>query len=138
MATFYLEPSELTARFGADEVAKWAEFGADLTLVAADACGEAQAYLSARYSAAQLQDMPYEVKGAVADLVRYRVYGDSASQLVISRAEQARQFLRDLGAGKAAITLADNPATPEDETASETASFTASPRLFSRTELAGW
>lgn len=139
MANFYIPLESLSARFGALEVAKWSELGGDITLIIADACGEALAYLSSRYSLEQLgEQVPYEIQGAVSDLVRYRVYGDSASEELSKRAEQARQLLRDIGAGRAAVTLFDNPATPEDETATEAAVFTSNPRVFSRSEFSGW
>lgn len=139
MATYItITPADLANRFGPDEVAKWTEFGADVAQVIDDAAGEAQGYLAARYDLTKLTSTPPEVIGALADLVRYRVYGDMASERVAKRAEEAKAYLRDLGAGRAALVIQDDPTTPENESGQETASYTAGARLFSRSGFAGW
>ncbi|MCR9089869.1 MAG: DUF1320 domain-containing protein [Proteobacteria bacterium] len=82
--------------------------------VAQDADGEIHSYLATRY-AVPVDPAPSRLVAVALDIARYRLYDDAAPDTVQKRYEAAIKWLRDLAAGKAALTADDGSAIPEAE-----------------------
>lgn len=119
-----------------DELAGWAE--SDVAAVTAatariqtcidDAESAIDGYLSSRY-ATPLPVAPLIVKRLTADVTRYYLHGDSASDPVIKSYEQAMGLCRDIAQGKVSFG-ADVISSPK--TTGGAVEVVSSPRLWSR------
>lgn len=97
---------------------------------AKDADGEINSYLSTRYSV-PVSPAPKRLIAVALDIARYRLYDDAAPEQVNDRYDRAVAWLRDIAAGRAALTDdAGTPIAPADEpTAGPVAPYTAGRRL---------
>lgn len=103
----YCTQQDLVERFGEDElvaVAPAAEGdGLDAARIARaceDAAGEIDGYLEGAGYAVPLANPPRVVTGFAADIARYRLHDDHASEAVARRYEEAVRFLRSVAAGQ--------------------------------------
>ncbi|QPC30985.1 DUF1320 family protein [Caldimonas thermodepolymerans] len=80
------------------------------------------------------------VQAAAADLARYRLFRDAASELMRDRAEDAIKFLSGVAARKLALPMpADDPTTPEDESGlAYVAECGSAQRRMQRDQLKSW
>lgn len=107
----YLTPAELIARFDQSEHdavladLSVAEQTAKVAAAIEDAEGVVNSYLSRRYS------LPVAttalLKRLVADIARFHLYEDIASQEVRERYDDQLSFLKDIAAGRADLAGAD-------------------------------
>ena len=118
----YASRDDLAARFGEDElvaITTGRTTGlADeerLTLALRDASAEIDAYLAARYPV-PLPNRPALLVGIAADIARYRLYDEDASETVRQKFEDALALLKAIAAGTVWIGTAP-PAAPPPLTA---------------------
>ncbi len=135
----YIDKAYLYARFGAELVRQLADRDGsgnaddetiDQAIAAADA--RIDSYLRIVYDV-PLADPPAEVKDASADLAFARLWTGERPEHVTRAHDAAVAFLRDLAAGRAAISSTEIRA---DSQAAGVASHTADDRLFTRDTLA--
>lgn len=110
----YLTAADLAAFFSADEVAQLADSGTNAAALIASTNAEVHAYLSALVGTRELATMPQAVKVKAADIARFYLYKDAASDLIIKRWEAASAWLRDVAKGVIPLTL-DFVPLPEGE-----------------------
>ena len=118
----YASRDDLAARFGEDELIALTTGRATgladeerLTLALRDASAEIDAYLAARYPV-PLPGRPALLVGIAADLARYRLYDEAASETVRQKFEDARALLTAIARGEVWIGTAP-PAPPPPLTA---------------------
>ena len=115
----YITQAQLVDRFGVDELIRLTDrdgsAGAVVTAVLdaaiADAGSEADAYVGARYLL-PLSPVPDVLVRVVADLVRYRLYDEAATEQVRKRYEDAVRFLSALAKGAISIGVLPSGAAP--------------------------
>lgn len=140
MAT-YITLQDLIATFGQAEVDAWASITSqDISALIGAACSEADTYLAAAYRL-PLPAAPVALVGPLCDIVRYKVYAgtNKVSENIVTRATEARAFLKDLSAGRAKLVLpvVDDPSTQANE--AESAAVVILPAgEFSRSKTMGW
>lgn len=141
MPTTYITRARLEALFSADEIARLAtDTGANVESVIAAANAETDAYVSAAVALPPSTAAIALLEAPVADIVRYRLYRDAASDHTRQRFEDAIAFLRAIAAGKVALPIeqpVDDPDTPEDESQAGQPAFGAAPRLTRWHDLGG-
>lgn len=97
----------------------------------ADASSEMDSYLTSRYRL-PLATVPDVLGVTCADIARYLLWKDQASEEVRKRYEDARAWLKDLAKGFASLNLGVSQPPPSP------ASFTANNRVFTRDSLRGY
>lgn len=105
----YATQADLVTRFGTDELIQLTDRvngnAIDAAVVSA-ALGDADAliegYLASRY-ALPITPVPPMLKRMAADLARYMLHGNAATELVRKAYEDALKLLRDLADGRAAL-----------------------------------
>lgn len=114
----YATRDDLAARFGEDELVALttgrAAGTADeerLHLALRDASAEIDAYLAARYPV-PLNTRPALLTGIAADLARYRLYDEAASETVRQKYEDAQALLKAIARGEVWIGTAPPVAPP--------------------------
>lgn len=116
----YTSKQEMIDRFGADELIQLTDRASPstgaisdtvLNQALADADSEADGYLGARYTL-PLATVPVALKRIAADIARYRLYDNAATEEVRKRYEDAIKFLRAVSSGEA--TLGIDPVRIED------------------------
>lgn len=81
---------------------------------------------------------PAKIVGVTADLARYELWAQRASQEVKDRRDQAVEFLKDLVAGRAVLNVeATTPADPVRSPIGRVG-YRAAPRVFTGCSLAGY
>lgn len=130
---------DLVDRFGAAEMAQLTdrEHGTTLDNAVAqraidDASSEMDSYLASRYRLPLPVDPPV-LKVVCADIARYRLYEDKATEEVTKRADDARAWLKDVAKGYAHLDLG-----PTEAPAAQPGSFQANDRVFTRESLRGF
>lgn len=133
MPTPYITRPRLDALFSADEIARIAaDTGADVEAVIAAANAETDAYVASAVALPPSAAAIALLEAPVADIVRYRLYRDAASEHTRARFEDAISFLRAIAAGKVTLPVepaVDDPDTEEDESQAGQPAFGAAPRL---------
>lgn len=132
----YATKQNLIDRFGAEELIQLTDRATPpagvindtvLNQALADADAEADGYLGARYTL-PLASVPLALKRIAADIARYRLYDNRATDEVRQRYEDAVKFLRDVSRKEA--TLGIDP--PRIENAPQSS---AAARLFTHDTL---
>lgn len=130
----YVSEADLLAMFGPEITTLSKSVGIVPLLDALNA--EVRTYLAAAGAPAHVT--PLAVKQAAADIARFRLYKDSASETVLERWKAATKYLQAIATGAVLLPHDDNPDTPEDESAAENAYFEAPKRLMSSDEYGFW
>lgn len=126
----YVSEADLVAMFGPEITTLSKSAGLVPMLDALNA--EVRTYLAA--AGASLTVAPLAVKQAAADIARFRLYKDSAPEIVTERWKAGTKYLQAIAAGAVLLPAEDNPDTPEDESAVENAYFEAPKRWTSSNE----
>jgi phage gp36-like protein len=112
----YATLSDLETRYGSDPIWQLADRDDDGTLDAgvvesalADATHEINGYLAVRNSL-PLATVPEMLVRLCADIARYRLWGDRATENIRQGYEDARDALRQLASGAAKLLIAEEPA----------------------------
>lgn len=106
----------------------------------ADARELVDSYLAAipgRTFAVPLEAPPARIVGVTADLTRYELWARRASQEVKDRRDQALEYLKDLVAGRAVLSIAPAPAEPTPSPA-QRVGFSTNGRVFTDRTLCGF
>jgi len=105
---------ELIAQTDIDPVSTGAIVVARVTRAITAAEGEVEGYIAARYQV-PLAIVPANVKQAVCDIARYRLYRDNAPELVLENYKSAIRLCRDISTGTVKLPLptGDEPARSE-------------------------
>jgi len=141
MATAYIALQDLHQIFGEASVSKAVtQTATDIEPFLASINAEVDAYVGAAVPLPPTPAAIAVVRSAVADLARYRLNRDAASELMRTRAEDAIKFLQLIAARKLALPgPADDPDTPADESGLTLVSACgAAPRRMTRDQLRGW
>lgn len=135
----YATQADLAERFGETELVQLTDRdGVDavdqavLARALADADAEIEARLQARY-ALPLASVPRLLVGIAADIARYRLYDDRATEQVRRRYEDATKLLDRIGKGELMLGL-DLAQQAAAQTSGGPA-FTEPRRVFSREQL---
>ncbi|HZP98039.1 MAG TPA: DUF1320 domain-containing protein [Reyranella sp.] len=138
--TAYTDQSELTTRFGAEELLGIADRDGDGTIdadVVTQAIAAAQAtidsYIGTRY-ALPLVTVPATVKKVCQDLARYELYTIEAPKAVSDKYDQAIAWLKDISAGRASLD-APAPAAADSTQSGNTILLKGTDRRMSRHQL---
>jgi phage gp36-like protein len=122
MTTPYITQQDLYDLFGQTDIDNAvSDTEVALASIIATTCDEVDAYVSQVSALPPTAKALSMVKQSVADLVRFRLYRDAASELIRSRADDSIKFLTAIATRKIAIDIAetpdiaDDPDTPEDE-----------------------
>ncbi len=125
----YATRQDLVDRY-ADDVAQretvLPALGVDNALADADA--EIDSYLGVRY-AVPVSPVSASILRIACVIARYRLLGDSATDVARRDYEDARAYLRDIAAGRSQL---EGAAALTTSPTSQTVEMTASPRLFAR------
>lgn len=121
-----------TSGLGSDELAAVEAVAATLQGVIGDAVSTVDGYLAARY-ALPLSPVPASVSRYTADIARYYLYDDNATETIQKRYDAAMAYLRDVASGKAALGSAENAELPAQNPA-RLVQVSARPRVFGRDE----
>lgn len=107
----YVTQSELIERFGSDELLQVADRDGDDAVDAvvvdaaiADADAMIDSYCRGRYSV-PFDPVPAEVRKVAADIARYNLWDDQASEEVERRYSNAVAWLKDVSAGRARVNV---------------------------------
>lgn len=119
---------ELIAQTDIDPVATGAIVVARIDRALASAEGEVEGYIGARYQV-PLVTVPQNVKQAVLDIARYRLYRDNAPELVVENYKSAIRLCRDISSGTVRLPLPTGDEPARSETLAE---FAGGGRVFAR------
>lgn len=132
----YTTQAALIDRFGNEELLQLADRDGDGVIDAAvvdqailDADAEIDGYLGAGGYTVPLDPVPLVIASLAADIARYRLYDDLATDTVRTRYEDARRMLEAISAGRVSLGAGDatgSAGSPE---------FDAPERVFSRATL---
>lgn len=125
MATNYIDEVGLKDLFGdADIETAVAETSSNLAAIITATCAEIDAYVGVVSPIPPSSEAVLLLQSAAADLVRYRLYRDGASDQMRDKARDALAFLKSVAAGSVKLPgsfgdepAIDDPDTPEDESA---------------------
>lgn len=114
----YLDEQGYTERFTPRELQQLTQTGGGISLdkAIADASETVDSYLAAipgRAFSLPLSVPPAKIVGVTADIARYELWAQRASEEVQRRYDQAISYLKDLVAGRAIIIIGDE--TPIDD-----------------------
>lgn len=114
----YLDQTGYTDRFTPRELQQLTQTGLGISLdkAIADASETVDSYLAAipgRAFTLPLAVPPAKIVGVTADIARYELWAQRASEEVQRRYEQAISYLKDLVAGRAALLVGEE--TPVDD-----------------------
>ncbi|WP_153116026.1 gp436 family protein [Rhodocyclus tenuis] len=138
----YATQQDLLDAFGASELLNQTDIdptptGAIVTArvdrAIAAAAGEVEGYLAARYQV-PLASVPANVKQAVCDIARYRLYRDNAPELVVENYKAAIRLCRDISTGAVRLPL---PTGNEPERTESLVDFAGGQHVFARESLRG-
>lgn len=136
----YATQQDLVDRFGETELAQLTDRdtaafvdAAVLSRALADADAEIDGYLAARFTLPLTVVPPILVRLA-ADIARFRLYDDRATEQVRTRYEDAVRLLREVAAGRFVV----DGATPLGSTAAVPVLARTAERLFSDELLSGY
>lgn len=138
----YIDEAGYGQRFTQRELDQLTATGGGLSFddAAADASELIDSYLAAipnRAFSLPLTVPPARIVGVAADLARYELWAQRASEEVKARRDQAVEYLKDLVAGKAQLIVGDTE--PEDPKApAARVGFRAAPRVFTGSSLRGF
>ncbi len=127
--------------FSAEEITSLLQSNVDVTATLLALNAEVEAYLLAAGSRpyTSTDNAPLVVKQAAADIARFRLYKDSAPEVVIERWKAATRWLEAVAAGKVLIPQLNDPNTPDDESGAPGAEMVEeAERLMTRTQFLGW
>ncbi len=123
----YVTQAEMIARFGESELVQVTDRGmtgaidaAVLSAAIADADADIDAYLGSGGYTVPMTPVPTVLVRLAADLVRYRLYDDAATETVRQRYEDARRMLEAIAAGRVSLGPADtggSAGSPESDAA---------------------
>lgn len=139
----YVDETAFAARFGQEELDQVTATngGLEFDVAAADADAQVDSYLAAipgRAFPLPLTAPPARIVGVAADLTRYELWANRASEEVRDRRDQAIEFLKDLVAGRAMLLLEAAEVTVDTPALSGRLGYRAAPRVFTGTSLAGF
>ena len=107
----YVTQAELEERFGTDELLQIADRDDDESVdnavvdaAIADADAMIDSYCRARYGV-PFDPVPAEIRKVAADIARYNLWDDQASEEVEMRYKNAIVWLKDVSAGRARISV---------------------------------
>lgn len=108
----YCPEARYADRFGQEELDQVTASSGGLTYAAAAADADAlvDSYLGAikgRTFVLPLSTPPARIVGVAADLTRYNLWANRASEEIRNRRDQAIEFLKDLAAGRAVLLLVE-------------------------------
>jgi phage gp36-like protein len=98
---------------------------------------EADAYVATRY-ALPLPSVPGLLKAVVADMARYRLYGDKPTETVQLRYDQAMNTLRAVSRGTASLGIVSGTNRPVNAPPAVAMKATAPSKVFSQNSLRDW
>jgi phage gp36-like protein len=107
----------------------------------ADASELVDSYLAAipgRAFALPLTVPPAKIVGITADLARFELWAQRASEEVVRRRDQAMEYLKDLVAGRAVLQIADEVDPPDVPSPVGRVGYRAAGRVFTDDSLAGF
>lgn len=137
MATQYLTRAKLEALLGVKTITTAEQQMQANVQAVIDACSaEADGYVSKQVPLPLTATATEQVSPIVADLVLARLYANSQNELIQKRGDAAVKRLRDIADGLFVLhqdAPADDPNTPEDESALGSASCGSAARV-----LTGW
>jgi phage gp36-like protein len=128
----YVDQEALVTRFGEDELQALAPDGnggidTETVLRACDdAAGEVDSRLAAAGLPTPMTPVPAVVAAVAADIARYRLYDEHASDAVTKRYDDAMKFLRDLARGDVKL----GQAATESPSSAGDVQFNSSRRVF--------
>lgn len=133
----YAAIDDLVSRFGESEIIQLTDrevSGALDDAVAQqaldDASAEIDGYLQSRYTL-PLATVPAALARVCADIARYRLYDDHASEQIRDRYRDAIRWLEGVSRGNVSLGLADDGSAP---TSGGTANVVADGRAFARSD----
>lgn len=118
----YVTQQDMVKRFGEQELVELTDrdgtAGAIVPGVLAEAIADAEseidAYLASRYSL-PLTDPPAALTRVAADIARYRLYDEHATDAVTDRYKAAVDFLKSIAKGTVSFGPGDDGTPPESE-----------------------
>lgn len=135
----YATQQDLEDRFGSQEIVELTNRAGGATIdtdVVSEALDDADAtingYLSTRYSL-PLSPVPSNLVRFAADIARYFLHEDRATEGVKARYDAAIAWLKDVATGKAGLGTDASGSAP---TPADTVQFPESQKVFAREELA--
>jgi phage gp36-like protein len=132
----YIDESGYAKRFTQRELDQLGATGGglDFAQAASDATETIDSYLAAipgRTFTLPLAVPPARIVGVAADLTRYELWAQRASEEVKTRRDQAMEYLHDLVSGKAVLSVeAETPADPYTTNPVARVGFRSAPRVF--------
>lgn len=137
----YITVADLQKRFGEDEILALADRDGDdivdtdvIDQAIADVAAVIDVYLSGRYQV-PLESPPTIVQSIAADLVRFKLMDNRATEEAEKRYKDAIQLLRDIAASRASLPVAEVSA---NNAALPVGKKTDSDRIFSASTLEGF
>lgn len=138
----YCDEAGFVKRFGQDELdqATMTNGGLDYDSAAEDADAIVDSYLAAipgRTFPLPLTAPPARIVGVAADLARYELWANRASEEIRNRRDQAVDYLKDLVAGRALLLL-DVETVADPAKLSDRLAYASAPRVFTGCSLSGF
>lgn len=136
----YCPEANFAERFGQEELDQVTDTNGGLVYgaAAADADAIVDSYLAAipgRAFPLPLTTPPARIVGVAADLTRYELWANRASEEIRARRDQAIEFLKDLVAGRAVLLLVDPELVVVAPKLGGRLGYRAAPRVFTGTSL---
>lgn len=140
MPTSYLTLAVLHDTFGAPSIdPQISETSVDIDLFLESINAEVDSYVAGAITLPPIPAAVSIVRGAAADIARYRLFRDAASDLMRQRFEDALQFLSRVAARKIVLPVAPpDPADPDAGSVPLVAESGTAPRQAQRQQLRGW
>lgn len=137
MPTPYLTLAVLHETFGAPSIdPQITETSVDIDAFLDSINAEVDSYVAGAIVMPPIAAAIAIVRGAAADIARYRLFRDAASELMRQRFEDALQFLSRIAARKIVLPVA--PPDPDAGSVPLVAESGAAPRQAQRQQLRGW
>ena len=131
----YCSQDDLIKRYGQDELIELTDEAAigtidasKVTQAISDACATIDGYLAGRYQL-PLANVPTVLNRLAAEIARYFLWDDGASESVLKRYEDAITFLVSVSKGIVALSLSD---TGQKAETSDCAEMVSDGHVFSR------
>lgn len=135
----YAVETDFTARFGASELLQLTDRDGDgvadvgvLDQAISDADAEIDAYLAGRFALPLSGTVPPVLVRIACDILRYRLWDQSASEEVTTRYNAAVKFLLAVSKGDIRIGVTPEPAATSG---ADITDYQAAPRIFTRQTL---
>lgn len=138
----YCDEDSFTKRFGQEELDQVTMTNGGLTYESAaeDADAIVDSYLAAipgRAFPLPLTAPPARIVGVAADLTRYELWANRASEEILKRRDQAIEYLKDLVAGRAVLLLGEEVTVTPPSLAGRLG-YASAGRVFTARSLSGF